>query len=80
MRNSLTPEQIESVVDRATGYVDGFERVLRDESIGLEVDELEELLLDNNVEKCPECAFFVVSHELLNDEGEIDGHCDNCRT
>lgn len=80
MSQRPSEEQIEQIIDTVTGYADGFERVLRDETIDIDdPDELDELLLDHNVEKCPECEFYVHSHELLNDNGEIDGHCDNCR-
>ena len=68
----------DEVCDMATGYVDGFERAM--EVLGLDVEAMEEWLLDHNIERCPSCDWFVASHELLNDEGEIDGLCDNCRS
>lgn len=80
MSTSLNSNQIENIIDRVTGYIDGFDRVLRDETLDLDAGELDELLLDNNVEKCPECELYVDSHELLDENGEIDGHCDNCRS
>lgn len=79
MSTNLTSDQIEDIVDRVTGYVNGYDRVLQDEALDLDAGELDELLLDNNVEKCPQCEFYVDSHELLDSDGEIDGHCDNCR-
>ncbi|MEB8476677.1 MULTISPECIES: hypothetical protein [Acidithiobacillus] len=68
----------DEVCDMATGYVDGFERAMG--VLGLDVEAMEEWLLDHNIERCPSCDWFVASHELLNDEGEIDGLCDNCRS
>lgn len=70
----MTPEQI---AEEVTGYVDGYERVLRDTD--MTSDQLDEILLDLNIEQCPDCGWYVDSFELLNDDDIIDGHCDNCR-
>lgn len=67
----------EEIIDIVTGYVLGLEKVLAE--TGMEVEDLEELLLNNNVEKCSNCDWFTDSYNLLDDDGEIDGCCDNCR-
>jgi hypothetical protein len=76
-RSELTPEQVGEIVDTATGYATGFESVLRKYE-GLTADELEELLLDNNVERCPGCDWYCESGELLDDEDNLVG-CRDCR-
>lgn len=65
------------LADLVTGYVNGFDRALQD--AGLDHDQLEDKLLDLGIEKCPDCGWYVDSHELFDDEGDIDGHCCNCR-
>lgn len=73
----LDAKQIDEICDTVKGYVDGFDKVLRNGD--LTDEELREMLLDNSVEECPDCGWFVDSNELVNDDGGIDGHCDNCR-
>jgi hypothetical protein len=70
-------KQIDDICDEVKGYVDGFDRVMQNHDISDE--DLRELLLDNSVEECPCCGWFVDSYELVNDEGIIDSFCDNCR-
>lgn len=70
---SLTAEDI----DELTGYANGESKVLA--RLNINVTLLEQLALDENVECCPTCDWWVDSHELLDDDQKIDGHCDNCR-
>jgi hypothetical protein len=69
---------IDEMVDISTGYANGFDRVLA--KTGMTESELTDTLLDNNIEKCPHCGWFTESCWLTDDEeGEVDGYCDNCR-
>ena len=64
--------------DLATSYVDGFARAARE--FDIEPEELDAVLLDQNVEKCPSCGWYVDSRDLIpHDHDDPDGHCPNCR-
>ena len=42
-------------------------------------EELIENVLDENVESCPSCQTWVECYEFLDENGDEDGYCDNCR-
>jgi hypothetical protein len=52
------------------------EQLLLDELIS--VDEAEELLAEDNQERCPECDWWVEAGELVGEEFE-DQSCASCR-
>ena len=70
-------ETVVDLVETVVGYANGFDRALV--SSALSKAELKDLLLDENVEQCPGCRWWVDSSELLNEDDKIDGHCENCR-
>lgn len=42
--------------------------------------ELDDLLLDDNIERCPTCRLYVESHSRFNpDLDQVDAYCTNCR-
>jgi len=41
-------------------------------------DEVLEILLDEGVERCPECDWWVYSWELVDEDGN-ETACENCR-
>lgn len=49
------------------------------EHFDIPIDDIEEILLDNNIEMCPECSWWVDSFELVDEEGESIS-CLNCRS
>ena len=49
------------------------------EKHGLSAQELDDLLLDESIERCPHCRVIMDSHALVNDRGDVDGKCTNCR-
>lgn len=68
----------EEICDVVTGYVDGYFRVKY--ATGMSDELLQELLLNNNIEKCVNCGQYTDSFNLLDDgEDDPDGFCDNCR-
>lgn len=71
----LTDEQVEKIV----GYADGAYRVMAE--LEIDQDSLDELLLQENIERCPniDCGWYDEASSMLNDESEPDGFCDNCR-
>ena len=76
----LTDDQKNRIADLATGFALGFSQAQQES--GLDAEVLEDILLDMNIEKCPDCGWFVDSHELIPPEGDgetPDGHCRNCR-
>jgi len=65
-------------IDTLTSNADGEYKIRRSRKVGLY--ELKELALDENVEKCPTCYWWVESGELIPDgSDETDRHCLNCR-
>lgn len=68
---------VDEIIDISTGYANGFDRVLSE--TGMNADKLTEILLEHSVEQCPNCEWYTESFLLLDDEGEPDGYCDNCR-
>lgn len=77
---SLSDEQKDRIADLASGFALGFEQAQRE--FELTDEELRELLLDMNIEQCPDCRWWVESHELIAPDADgvtPDGHCNNCR-
>lgn len=48
------------------------------EDAGIEIEAIEEIMLNANYERCPECDWWVECSELLDDNGELTV-CENCR-
>lgn len=70
--------ETEDIVELVTGFADGFFRASK--KTKMSEGDLTELLLDNNIEKCPSCGWYVEAWELVIPEtDEVDGHCENCR-
>tara|TARA_S200002703_G_scaffold159912_1_gene175461 strand:+ start:27715 stop:27942 length:228 start_codon:yes stop_codon:yes gene_type:complete len=69
----ITAKQAETVVS----YADGFERVHAE--TGALAMELKDALLDHNIEQCPGCLVWADAGEMIDDYGEPDGMCANCR-
>ncbi|MBA9859197.1 hypothetical protein [Ralstonia insidiosa] len=69
--------ELADLIDTVTGFGNGFGRVI--EATGMTQEALNGMLLDHNVEKCPNCHWYTDSHHLLDDDGGVDGYCDNCR-
>lgn len=78
MTTNAKPVLTEDMVETVTGYADGSFRVMSE--LGIDKITLDGLLLDFNVEQCPNCRWYCDSFHLLADgEDEPDGFCDNCR-
>lgn len=71
--------EIDEILDTVTSYATGFYRVMA--RTGMDAETLNELLLDHNIEKCPNCGHYTDSFHLLGDDtgDEPDGFCNNCR-
>jgi hypothetical protein len=67
----------DEIFDTVTSYADGFSKALRE--TGLSYEKLVDKLLDLNVEQCPTCRWWVEAGELVDDDGDVDKHCANCR-
>jgi hypothetical protein len=68
----------DEILDAVTGYADGYAQVLS--KTQMDAEALDELLLNNNIEKCSNCGLFTDSCFLIDDGDEPDGYCDNCRS
>lgn len=75
-RDELPNGDINDLVDTVTGYADGFERARQ--RYKLEVEELEELLLDENIQQCEGCNWYVEAGELVDEQGVVN-LCESCR-
>lgn len=69
----------DEAADLVTSYVDGLGRALQ--KFEVDQEELDDILLDLNVEKCSNCGWYVDSRDLLPDgEDNPDGFCIHCRS
>ena len=76
-KGQLSREALSEIVEECLTQPMGDFRMR--EKHGLSAQELEDLLLDENVERCPHCRVIMDSHALVNDSGAVDGKCTNCR-
>ena len=77
-KQDLTDADKARIAELATSYVLGVSMVQTE--FDLDIDQIEDILLDANIEKCPDCGWYDESHNLFGpDQDEPDGHCSNCR-
>jgi ligand-binding SRPBCC domain-containing protein len=76
-KSQLTREAVAEIVDECLTQPMGDFRMRAKHN--LSTQELEDLLLDESVERCPGCRVIADSHALVNDHGAVDGKCTNCR-
>ena len=74
----ISRDDLERVADRLMGSCANVEDVLDELEIEADPDEVEAALSGVYVERCPGCAWWMESGELLNDDGDAVG-CDQCR-
>ena len=72
----LTEEEISQIVDRVAHEGAGIGWAMGE--FGLSIDEIEELMLDANYERCPECEWFVECGELIDANME-ERPCYDCK-
>lgn len=76
----LTNVQMEELAAEAQGTLLTESELLERLDLGDEIDEgdVVEILLDEGVERCPECDWWVYSWELVDEDGN-ETACENCR-
>lgn len=74
---ALTDEQIRELCDIAVSCGDADMQIAG--KYDIEGEELEDLLLDNNIERCTNCQWWCHSYELLDEEGEPVYLCSDCQ-
>ena len=75
----LTDEQIGDICETAVSCADADMKIAN--QYDLEGDELEELLLDNEIERCKECGWWCKTYDLIDDEtDEAIYICSECRS
>lgn len=76
----LTDVQKEDLALDAQGTLLSEAQLLERSGLGDDVseDEVIEILLDEGVERCPECEWWVYSWELVDEDGK-ETVCENCR-
>ena len=72
----LTDEQRALIVDRVAHEGAGVGWAMGE--FDLDIEEIEEIMLDANYERCPECENFVECGELADAEGD-ERPCFNCK-
>ena len=73
----LTLCQLSEIVDLLTGYADGEQKAL--ERFDLTIEEVEDVALNNGLERCPTCDCWVPAYELVDDDNEVRDECEDCR-
>jgi len=78
--NNLSDVQREDLAADAQGTLLSEAQLLERSGLGDDVgeDEVIEILLDEGVERCPECGWWVHSWELVDEDGN-ETVCENCR-
>lgn len=76
-KGQLSREAVSEIVEECLTQPMGDFRMRAKYDLALE--ELDDLLLDENVERCPSCRVIADSHALVDDSGKVDGKCTNCR-
>lgn len=78
-KQDLTEADKARIAELATSYVLGARAVQAE--FDLDIEQIEDILLDANIEKCPECGWYDDSFSLFGPEqDEPDGCCSNCRS
>ena len=74
----ISRDDLERVAAVLEGTCKNVEDVL--EALGIEADpdDVEDQLLEISIERCPYCAWWMESCEMVNDDNEVVG-CDQCR-
>ena len=49
------------------------------ERFDLDIDDVLEVLLDVNIESCSGCGWWFDCGELVDEEGDLTGYCQDCR-
>lgn len=76
-KSQLSREAVTEIVDECLTQPMGDFRMRAKHN--LSTMELDDLLLDESVERCPGCRILTDSHALVDDHGKVDGKCTNCR-
>ena len=75
---TLTNEIIQTIAGEVQGTCDSLILKIEKYELGIGADELESLILDWEIERCPHCGWWMECHELVDDDGELVG-CEQCR-
>lgn len=76
--------KIQAMANFLIGTSESVERALEAVGIdndidGYEIDIIEDMLLDENCERCGGCDWWFESGELVDSAGDYAGYCDDCR-
>lgn len=78
-KTALSRTTKDEIIDNCLSFGMGDSRMRQEHNLAHE--ELTDLLLDHNVERCPNCRNWMDSHSLIHpDSGDVDGLCTNCRS
>lgn len=72
----LSNEELSQIVDQVAHVGSGISWAM--EEFDLSIDEIEEIMLDANYERCPECEWFVECGELIDANME-ERPCYDCQ-
>ena len=68
---------IDQIKHALLGTSDGMHNIIERFNLVVTEDELEDLVADTNIERCPECDWWYESFELVNAAGDVVG-CADC--
>jgi len=75
----MTDKLNENVLSYLEGTCNSIEAAIERFDLDASVEEIESYTLDNNLECCPGCGWWMESHELIDEDDNVVG-CDQCRT
>lgn len=73
----LSEEDKKKIVERLAGSAGIDESAICDE-YGIELEDLEDLMVDSGYERCSECEWWCETGELVGEDCEVQP-CDSCR-
>lgn len=74
----MTKENLEKIAERLEGTADSIESAC--ECLDIEWEEdMEDKLLDCNLERCMGCGWWMECCELVDEDNDDVGYCDQCR-
>jgi len=76
-QHKIPENEIEQAVEDCWSYGDGEAKIAN--RYNLDYNEIKELMLDYNYEKCHACQNWCPSYEFLDDNCEVLENCEDCR-
>ena len=75
-KDKVPEEEVSKAVEDVYGYGDGDGKIMT--KYGLDLAEVDEMMLDNGYERCKSCRNWTECGELVDEHGDVTT-CDQCK-